>query len=441
MAMFCSSGGFQRCWYTCKEMEIQRAIFNPFGSRKNNKFGRFISFVSVQGDKRSVTIIPEVALNSGWHDIALKIRRFINADRGAVMTNGARKIDPKFSYTESVKASKWQTKESNEVHITKGPNNKISISGGAVNDDEGLLGRCVVGSFDVGLAEKPTLTDIRRWSVSSWKNAFGIDVYEMGESRFLFQFPNKHMAEHILQGEWRWKQAKILLEWWSPTAGCCSFQKKREWTWIRAMGLPLHFWTEKIFRAIGDHCGGWLETEEETSLKNHLKWARIKIKGDGGDVPKEVTISDKGLDFTIPIWRESPTRVSAGEDEGRGFGSNQWAKEPYSDRGDSHSCTLDREGHMGTSITVPILNCISDLGNGVCGPENKARKNMGHGPAQQHLKKVKEQVENLGSFLFNEAQILLIAQNIMPSSNTLDPILVEIKANTSTPDISPISAE
>lgn len=158
-----------------------------------------------------------------------------------------------------------------------------------------------------------------------------------------------------------------------------------------------------------------------------------------------MTILDKGLDFTIPFWCESPTRISAGEDEGGGLVQTSGQKSPILTeviaRGDSHICTLDMGGHMGTSIIVPILNCISDLGKGVCGPENKAKKNMGHGPAQQHLKKGKEQGENLGSFLFNKAQILLIAHNIMPSSNTLDPILVEIEANTFIPDISPISAE
>ncbi|XP_070040896.1 uncharacterized protein [Nicotiana tomentosiformis] len=92
-----------------------------FSSRMSNKFGRFISIVSVQGDKRS-------------------------------------------------------TNESNEAHTTKGTNNRILISGGAANVNEGLLGRCVVGSLEKGLTEKPTLSDIRRWSVSSWKNTFGVDV-------------------------------------------------------------------------------------------------------------------------------------------------------------------------------------------------------------------------------------------------------------------------
>lgn len=43
----------------------------------------------------------------------------------------------------------------------------------------------------------------------------------------------------------------------------------------------MSLWSQKIFREIGDQCGGFIETEEETCLKNYLQWARIKVKGDG----------------------------------------------------------------------------------------------------------------------------------------------------------------
>ncbi|CAN4127973.1 unnamed protein product [Withania somnifera] len=93
------------------------------------------------------------------------------------------------------------------------------------------------------------------------------------------------MAEHILQGQWAWKQLKIHLEWWSPTAGCCTNGEAS--TWIREVGLPLHFWMGEMFKTIGSQCGGWLETN--------------RIEGDGKEVPKEVKIVENGLSFSIPI--------------------------------------------------------------------------------------------------------------------------------------------
>ncbi|KAF3645971.1 hypothetical protein FXO38_19382 [Capsicum annuum] len=83
-----------------------------------------------------------------------------------------------------------------------------------------------------------------------------------------------------------------------------------------------------MFKAIGDHCGGWLEIEEETSLKNHLKRERMRIKEDGKEVPKEVKIVDNGLTFLIPIWSESRTMVVAREEEVLQV-KNHWAKKSY----------------------------------------------------------------------------------------------------------------
>ncbi|WMV55547.1 hypothetical protein MTR67_048932 [Solanum verrucosum] len=66
---------------------------------------------------------------------------------------------------------------------------------------------------------------------------------------------------------------------------------------------------------IGDHCGGWVETEEETSIRNHLKWARLRICGDGSNIPREIKIENGGLVFTMQIWVETPAKVEAGEDK------------------------------------------------------------------------------------------------------------------------------
>lgn len=48
-------------------------------SRNFNKFGRYISILNMESRKRVVIFIPERTLNSGWIDIATKIKRFLNA--------------------------------------------------------------------------------------------------------------------------------------------------------------------------------------------------------------------------------------------------------------------------------------------------------------------------------------------------------------------------
>lgn len=65
---------------------------------------------------------------------------------------------------------------------------------------------------------------------------------------------------------------------------------------MRLLGIPLHLWSQKIFKQIGDLCGGWIETEEEAILRNLLKWARIKVKG----LELMPTLLQGPLNFLLP---------------------------------------------------------------------------------------------------------------------------------------------
>lgn len=75
-------------------------------------------------------------------------------------------------------------------------------------------------------------------------------------------------------------------------------------TWVRIVGLPLHLWSQKIFKIIGEYCGGRIETEEETTLRNHVKWARVKVCGDRSNIPKEVKIKNGGVLYSMQIWQK-----------------------------------------------------------------------------------------------------------------------------------------
>lgn len=151
------------------------------------------------------------------------------------------------------------------------------------------MSRYLVGKFQISTQEPVTLNDIRRWASSTWKTVFGINVFAMNDGHFLFEMPSKKEAEHVLSGEWIWKKRKIPLEWWKPSTGCWPAEIKRDWVRIRLLRLPLNLWSEKIFKIASDHCGGFIETEEETTLKNHLHCAHIKVWGDGRKVSREIS--------------------------------------------------------------------------------------------------------------------------------------------------------
>lgn len=134
----------------------------------------------------------------------------------------------------------------------------------------------------------------------------------------LFEFPNRYMAEQIIQGSWRWKNPNFNLEWWNPKLGSIPNSTIVNETWIRVIGIPLHLWSQKVFQQIRDFCGGRIETEEETELKNHMKWDRILVTidgrclilvtNDGRCLPRKVSISWNGVTYYVPIWAECKMR-------------------------------------------------------------------------------------------------------------------------------------
>lgn len=116
-----------------------------------------------------------------------------------------------------------------------------------------------------------TLSEVRRWSLSAWKHPYGLSVYEMGNNYFLFECSSRNQVEQIMEGTWEWKKIPVSLIWWNPLATTIEGSKGIESTWVRIIGLPLHLWSHTTFKSIGDCCGGWQETDEETTLHNHLK--------------------------------------------------------------------------------------------------------------------------------------------------------------------------
>lgn len=158
-----------------------------------------------------------------------------------------------------------------------------------------------------------TLTEVQKWSYNTWKQAYGLNVYEMGNNFFLFEFKCIHLAEQVMEGIWEWKKNPVKLIWWNLLVATVEERSTCKSTWVKILGLPLHLWSQKIFKAIGDLCGGWLETEEETTMKNYLKWARIKVCSDGNNISREVKVENGGVIFEMQIRAELPARAYVGD--------------------------------------------------------------------------------------------------------------------------------
>ena len=89
-----------------------------FCTRKHNEHGRFISIISINNGGTSILVIPELALNAGWHDIAFKIERFIKCSKRMEVPGPPKLTKAKYPYAKAIKDSKWQSETIKEAEIT-----------------------------------------------------------------------------------------------------------------------------------------------------------------------------------------------------------------------------------------------------------------------------------------------------------------------------------
>ncbi|WMV13602.1 hypothetical protein MTR67_006987 [Solanum verrucosum] len=135
-----------------------------FCTRKHNEYGRYITIIFLNAGGRSVIIIPEPVLNAGWYDLAFKIENFIKCSKTQVLANTSRLAESNYPYSKAVCDSKW---------ISKG-HRETKVANTADRQKDGLLKRCLVGYLAKAIKEKPSLSEIRRWSSSEWKKTFGV---------------------------------------------------------------------------------------------------------------------------------------------------------------------------------------------------------------------------------------------------------------------------
>ncbi|KAG5589143.1 hypothetical protein H5410_039657 [Solanum commersonii] len=280
----------------------------------------------MQGKKKTIIIVPEWSFNSGWLDIATKITNFINVKITRTIKLLHRTTEEGILYAEVVKNNKWSTREMNDAGVNR-KGNSLFISEDASKTQNELLDRSVVGSLSEEISNVH-LAEICRWENSSWKHHHGIYIYEMGRNQFLFEFSTKTAADHVVKGEWFWKSH-----------------------------IPSRLVDAMLKAHRGKPEGSLDQTEEETELRNHLKWARIKVSGDEESIPKTVELIHDGSIFKVQIWIEAPVRLVNSGQRGKKGITQQSVKKPYfiEGRGGRFECTKVM-GHVGTSKSQENLN-------------------------------------------------------------------------------------
>lgn len=198
----------------------------------------------------------------------------------------------KCALAKVVADSKWQSTDS-EASTSKG---KITETDEIVIiREQGLLGRCIFGSFGKNKAENPTLFDDRRCPQQCGRTLLESIHMRCWMATFSSSSPtgtwrNRSPQENGYGRETnKSRVVELICRSWTSYIQAQS-------TSLRVMGLWMHLWTDETFHEIGDLWGGWLAMEEETKLRNHLKCARIEIREDGG------TFQVKSLSLEMDLY-------------------------------------------------------------------------------------------------------------------------------------------
>ncbi|RVW82379.1 hypothetical protein CK203_045100 [Vitis vinifera] len=128
----------------------------------------------------------------------------------------------------------------------------LQLGGRDLRSRDEQLGRYLVGRWGGAIVPVPDMALLRRWGVRLWNLKGGVSFSNLGGGLFLAEFEDAVEAKRMLR------------------RGIRCFEHK-----VRAVGLPLQFWNQEVFRKLRDSCGGFIVVDNDTTNFVQLQWARL----------------------------------------------------------------------------------------------------------------------------------------------------------------------
>ncbi|XP_070037941.1 uncharacterized protein [Nicotiana tomentosiformis] len=194
-------------------------------------------------------------------------------------------------------------------------------------------------------------------------------VLPLANNQFLFNLPSRKEAGRVKFGDWFWNGRKLFLDWWSLFSGTKPTEQIQGQRWIRAFGIPLHDWSEKILRFVGDQYGGYIDSDEDTKKRNNLLWARICANYSDHEPKSKLDLIVGDLVFEISIIADSHSKLAI------------VGKAAKCQLNDHRSCDLwSKEKN---ALTPTLSHVLNSKPNSRVGPS--------HNQAQQEVKQLLKQ--------------------------------------------------
>ena len=277
LSLCCLLEGVEAC---CRGVIVQGFVKSwEDGGRKfklesrANEAGRFLlcSMVDSESKRYCLVFLEGKGILGGWVLLAEKLRflgvltwdepKGTTAFYGTGHTDGESEGKAKKSYVDVVKTGAKKLGEA--VWLQLGEKDILS--------KRELLDRCLVGRWGQSPMSALDMPTLESWGRSLRNIKGGVKLARLGGPLLLIEFENKEEADKvILRGHQWFKESILHLDRWDPKVGCSQNGERAKSVWVRVVGLPLHFWSQEVFRKIGDCCGGLSQwTKTLLTLRNY----------------------------------------------------------------------------------------------------------------------------------------------------------------------------
>lgn len=142
-------------------------------------------------------------------------------------------------------------------------------------------------------ARNYTTTRLKTWASKIWGHHLVdipfVQTFVCGW--FALRFARPKHVNLVLSSFWHFEQAPVLLKWWTPLFDLETERIGVGPIWITLPGLPLQFWSEDIFRRIGNLLGTYMEYDKSFKTTRMMAYARVLVHLDTrGGLQQHITI-------------------------------------------------------------------------------------------------------------------------------------------------------
>ncbi|CAN1181820.1 hypothetical protein LINPERHAP2_LOCUS35634, partial [Linum perenne] len=149
--------------------------------------------------------------------------------------------------------------------------------------------------------------EFRKWLDRWWGVSSEYEIKLLGDDSWLVECESEEMVSKIVEkGKWFFRGALIEVRRWFSEAGRLNLLEQQGLRWVLAFGIPVHLRDDKVFRLIGDKCGGFVDCQDTGFSAVCLKVRSVGVS------PSMVNLMALDESFEVKILEE-PSFVASGD--------------------------------------------------------------------------------------------------------------------------------